>query len=40
MGDTVLLGAIVLEGLDRAVDCLRGQLLPNLGTRDQPLFRV
>jgi hypothetical protein len=40
MGDTVLLGAIVLEGLDLAVDCLRGQLLPNLGTRDQPLFRV
>jgi clan AA aspartic protease len=40
MGDTVLLGAIVLEGLDLAVDCLRGQLMPNLGTRDQPLFRV
>lgn len=40
MGDTILIGAIVLEGLDLVVDCLRGQLLPNLGTRDQPLFRV
>lgn len=33
-------GALVLEGLDLAVDCLRGQLMPTLGTRDQPLFRV
>jgi len=40
MGDTVLIGAIVLEGLDLAVDCLRGKLLPNLGTWDQPVFRV
>ena len=40
IGDTVLIGAIVLEGLDLAVDCTRQQLLPNLGTRDQPLFRV
>ena len=40
LGDTVLIGALVLEGLDLVVDCLRGQLLPNLGTRDQPLFRV
>jgi predicted aspartyl protease len=40
LGDTVLIGALVLEGLDLAVDCLRGQLMPNLGTRDQPLFRV
>jgi len=40
LGDTVLLGALVLEGLDLVVDCLRGQLMPNLGTRDQPLFRV
>jgi predicted aspartyl protease len=36
----VLLGAMVLEGLDLAVDCARGQLMPNLGTWNQPLFRV
>jgi clan AA aspartic protease len=40
MGDTVLIGAIVLEGLDLAVDCRRGALMPNLGTIDQPVFRV
>jgi predicted aspartyl protease len=40
MGDTVLIGALVLEGLDLAVDCKRGQLLPNLGTWDQPVFRA
>jgi len=40
MGDTVLIGALVLEGIDLAVDCKRGQLLPNLGTWDQPVFRV
>jgi clan AA aspartic protease len=40
MGDTVLIGAIVLEGLDLAVDCRRGTLMPNLGTIDQPVFRV
>jgi predicted aspartyl protease len=40
MGDTVLIGALVLEGLDLVVDCKRGQLLPNLGTWDQPVFRV
>ena len=40
MGDTVLIGALVLEGLDLAVDCKRGQLMPNLGTWDQPVFRV
>ena len=40
MGTTVLIGAIVLEGLDLAVDCKRGHLLPNLGTWDQPVFRV
>ena len=40
MGDTVLIGALVLEGVDLAVDCKRGQLLPNLGTWDQPVFRV
>jgi predicted aspartyl protease len=40
LGDTVLIGAWVLEGLDRAVNCLRGQLLPNLGTIAQPVCRV
>ena len=40
MGDTVLIGAIVLEGLDLAVDCQRGRLMPNVGTMDQPVFRV
>jgi predicted aspartyl protease len=40
LGQTILLGAMVLEGLDLAVDCARGQLMPNLGTWDQPVFRV
>ena len=40
MGTTVLIGAIVLEGLDLAVDCKRGHLMPNLCTWDQPVFRV
>jgi hypothetical protein len=40
IGDTVLIGAIVLEGLDLAVDCQRGRLMPNVGTMDQPVFRV
>jgi clan AA aspartic protease len=40
MGETILLGAMVLEGLDLAVDYARGQLMPNLGTWDQPVFRV
>ena len=38
MGDTVLIGAQALEGLDLAVDCARGKLMPNLGTWDQPVF--
>jgi clan AA aspartic protease len=32
MGHTVLLGAMVLEGLDLAVDPVRQRLMPNLGT--------
>jgi clan AA aspartic protease len=40
LGETVLIGALVLEGLDLAVDCARGRLMPNLGTWDQPVFRV
>jgi clan AA aspartic protease len=39
MGHTVLLGAIVLEGLDLAVDPTRQRLIPNLGTWDHPRFR-
>jgi clan AA aspartic protease len=39
MGHTVLLGAIVLEGLDLAIDPVRQRLMPNLGTWEQPLFR-
>lgn len=39
MGHTVLLGAIVLEGLDLAVDPVRQRLMPNLGTWEHPLFR-
>jgi clan AA aspartic protease len=40
MGDHVLLGAIVLEETDLAVDCTRGRLVPNVGTWEQPVFRV
>ena len=40
LGQTVLLGAIVLEGLDLAVDCTRGTLMPNRGTWEQPVFRA
>jgi clan AA aspartic protease len=40
MGATVLLGAMVLEGLDLAVDPARQGLMPNLGTWDQPRFRA
>lgn len=40
IGTTVLLGAMVLEGVDLAIDCARNQLMPNLGTWDQPVFRV
>ena len=39
MGHTVLLGAIVLEGLDLAVDPVRQRLMPNLRTWEQPLLR-
>jgi predicted aspartyl protease len=40
MGATVLLGALVLEGLDLAVDAARQRLMPNLGTWNQPRFRA
>ena len=39
-GETVWLRAIVLEGMDLLVDCPRGQLVPNVGTWAQPVFRV
>ena len=40
MGTHVLLGVTVLENLDLVVDTLRGRLIPNAGTIDQPVFRV
>jgi clan AA aspartic protease len=40
MGTHVLLGVTVLEKLDLVVDTLRGRLMPNAGTIDQPVFRV
>ena len=40
LGSTLLVGALVLEALDLAVDTARGQLMPNLGTWDHPVFRV
>jgi predicted aspartyl protease len=40
MGEHVLLGAMVLEETDLAVDCTRGRLVPNVGTWEQPVFRV
>ena len=40
MGEQVLLGVTVLEEMDLVADTARGLLLPNLGTHDQPLFRV
>jgi predicted aspartyl protease len=40
MGTHVLLGVIVREKLDLVVDTLRGRLMPNAGTIDQPVFRV
>jgi predicted aspartyl protease len=40
MGEHVLLGATVLENLDLIVDCARQRLVPNVGTWEQPVFRV
>lgn len=40
LGEQILIGVTVLEELDLVADCARGQLLPNVGTRDQPVFRV
>jgi clan AA aspartic protease len=40
LGEHVLLGAMVLEGLDLMVDCHSNRLVPSQGTWDQPVFRV
>jgi len=40
LGEQILLGVIVLEGLDLMVDCTRNRLVPYQGTWDQPVFHV
>ena len=40
LGEQILLGVLVLEGLDLMVDCNRNRLVPYQGTWDQPVFRV
>ena len=40
LGEQILLGVIVLEGLDLMVDCNRNRLVPYQGAWDQPVFRV
>ena len=40
LGEQLLLGVMVLEGLDLIVDCLRQRLVPYQGTQDQPVFRI
>lgn len=40
LGEHILLGVMVLEGLDLMVDCTRNRLVPYQGTWDQPVFRV
>jgi clan AA aspartic protease len=40
LGEHVLLGVIVLDGLDLTVDCYSNRLVPSQGTWDQPVFRV
>ena len=40
LGEHVLLGVMVLEGLDFMVDCHSNRLVPSQGTWDQPVFRV
>jgi clan AA aspartic protease len=40
LGEHILLGVMVLEGLDLMVDCHRNRLVPYQGTQDQPVFRV
>ena len=40
LGEHVLLGVMVLEGLDLMVDCHSNRFVPSQGTWDQPVFRV
>jgi clan AA aspartic protease len=40
LGEHVLLGVVVLEGLDLMVDCYSNRLVPSQGTWDQPVFRI
>lgn len=40
LGEHILIGVTVLEGLDLMVDCLRQRLVPYQGTPDQPVFRI
>ena len=40
LGEQILLGVMVLEGLDLMVDCHQNRLVPSQGTWDQPVFRV
>ena len=40
LGEHVLLGVMVLEGLDLTVDCHNNRLVPSQGTWDQPVFRI
>ena len=40
LGEQILLGVMVLVGLDLMVDCNRNRLVPYQGTWDQPVFRV
>ena len=40
LGEHVLLGVMVLEGLDLMVNCHNNRLVPSQGTWDQPVFRV
>jgi len=40
LGEQILLGVLVLEGLDLMVDTLRQRLVPYQGTTDQPVFRI
>jgi clan AA aspartic protease len=40
LGEQILLGVLVLEGLDLMVDCTRNRFVPYQGTWDQPVFRV
>lgn len=40
LGQHILLGVMVLEGLDLMVDCHRQRLVSSQGSIDQPVFRI